>query len=403
MNRIKILKRCLALCLCMVMCAGTAFAEKTVELGWGGMDDSLFYECSLPDGRQLLIGEKAEADGNGADQKTWLVCLNTDHSISWEYIEQEKGDCWIPCAAVLADGTIAVAYRRFRGSDDKIVAKFFTPEGEPIGKEIEISTKGESLWVHKASANFLTLERQIAVDGQENLRSEMEIWNWDGSLVSRYSPEEMLNGFFYIDEEEDGVLLYGEDSAKRAKIMKKDSLQGTVLWANTLEHNLPVAEDAMLYNVVRTGDGGYVALVQEYVDAPYRMKISLVKLDREGRIQWLTGKDTDQLETFCSMIVYDGKIVLYTNLNGEEQQTVQTFRWLDMDGKELDTTELVLKAEEFPSLQPGAGKLIIGSLQLVPLNDGLWAIVNGRMSTDPAKNEAGETLHDYIMVRIPEL
>ena len=32
-----------------------------------------------------------------------------------------------------------------------------------------------------------------------------------------------------------------------------------------------------------------------------------------------------------------------------------------------------------------------------------WAIVNGRMSANPAQNETGETIHDYIMVRIPEL
>ena len=403
MNSIKILKRCLALCLCMVMFTGAAFAEKAVELGCGGMDDSLFYECTLPDGRLLLIGEKAEADGNGTDQKTWLVCLNKDRTVSWEYNEQEEGDCWIPYAAVLEEGTIAVAYRRFRGSDDKIVAKFFTPEGKPTGKETVISADGESLWVHKASANFLTLERQVTVDGREDPRSEMEIWNWDGSLVSRYSPEEMLNGFFYCDEEEDGVLLYGEDPSKRAKIMKKDSLQGTVLWENVLEHDLPGAEDALLYNAVRTGDGGYVALIQEYVSIPYLMRISIVKFDREGRIQWITGKDTKEYEKFCSMAVYDGKIVLYTNLNGEEQQTVQTFRWLNMDGKELGTTELALKAEEFPSLQQNTGKLIIGSLQMIPMNDGLWAIVKGRMSADPARDETGETLHDYIMVRIPEL
>lgn len=401
MNNIKILKRCLALCLCMVLCAGAAFAQNAVEIGRGGMDDTLFYECTLPDGRLLLIGGKNEA--NDPEIKTWLVCLNTDHTISWEYIEQEAGDYLIPYAAVLEDGTIAVAYRRFRGSDDKIVAKFFTPAGDPTGRETEISTAGESLWVHNASANYLTLERQTEADGQNDPRSEMEIWNWDGSLAARYSPEDMLNGFFYIDEEEDGVLLYGEDSAKCAKIMKKDSMQGTVLWENVLEHDLPGAEDAMLCNAVRTGDGGYVALVQERISAPYRMRISLVKIDREGRVQWVTGKDTEELETFCSMAVYDGKIVLYTNLNGEAQQAVQTFRWLDMDGKELGTTELSLKVNEFPSLQPGAGKLIIGSLQMVSLNDGLWAIVNGRMSANPAQNETGETIHDYIMVRIPEL
>ena len=110
-------------------------------------------------------------------------------------------------------------------------------------------------------------------------------------------------------------------------------------------------------------------------------------------------------EQFYSMTVYDGKIVIYT-ASEENKATVQKFRWLDPEGKELGMTKLTLKQDDFPALEQDSGsekELVISSLQMIPAADGLWAVVNGRMQTDTSVEEEDETAHEYILIRIPEL
>ena len=402
----KILVWMLALCLCAALLAGAAFAEPAAELGTGAVDDSLIYECTLPDGRLLLTGTK-ETD---TVKKTRLVCLNPDLSVSWEYNEKEDGDCWNPYAALLEDGTIALAYRRFRSAGDDIVMKFFTQDGNPTGKEHTIPTEGESLWVSNATPASLTLERQLPEgDGSVSSQSEMEIWGWDGSLITRYFPEEINSVFFfsmYLKEEEGGVLMYGQDPSKRcAKIMKKDSLRGNALWESVLEHEYPETEDAFMFDVIGTEDGGYITLSLEYTNEPFTPKLILAKLDAEGRLQWMKKEDAGHGEKFHSMTVYDGKIVLNTT-SEENRDTVKSFRWFDIQGNELGATELVMKPEDFPGLnreENGTEELIVSGLQMVPAENGLWGILYGRMQSGTAEEATEETVQDMIMVRIPVL
>ena len=74
----------IALGLCLAILAGTACAEMT-ELSCGKVE-YLNYRCTLPDGRLLLTGgtRRDEYNGNAA----WIVCLNKDRTVSWEYISR---------------------------------------------------------------------------------------------------------------------------------------------------------------------------------------------------------------------------------------------------------------------------------------------------------------------------
>ena len=72
-----ILRRLLALCLCLLLAAGSACAEKPVLLTF---DTEEIPTCDLilPDGRLILSEIPTEKDVN-------LFCLNTDRTVSWKY------------------------------------------------------------------------------------------------------------------------------------------------------------------------------------------------------------------------------------------------------------------------------------------------------------------------------
>ena len=77
----------LALCLCLALIAGSACAEDLAELSCGKMD-FLLYQCTLQDGR-LLLGGGTDRDENSG-LAAWIMCLNTDRTVSWEYVETEE-------------------------------------------------------------------------------------------------------------------------------------------------------------------------------------------------------------------------------------------------------------------------------------------------------------------------
>ena len=402
-----------ALCLCVILTVCHARAEEApVQIRAGSYDDSLYYAGTLPDGGILLNGVKS-TEYDGGELKANLLCLNADRTLRWEYTYEGKGDCNAPYATVLKDGRIAQAYRRFRNDGDDIVVHFLTADGQPDGDELLISTGGESLWPHSATPSYLTLERQLTEDGVTSVESEIEIRDWDGNVINVFRTKSGDGGFYYFSEEDDGLLLYGQDTEEQPKILKKESAEGKTLWETVLPKQMKDADQALIYDVVRTDDGGYAAFVREYKVEPYTEETFLVKLDKDGQIKWTKKEYAENGKCWGSIVSYNGKIAchVWSLYVYDEINTPQVFRWFDLDGNDLGETKLTLKIEDYPTLQKilageeGKGKIpVIEGFNLIPMKDGLWALAYGGLQKEGNRDAVGDENGDEtILVRIPEL
>ena len=100
-----LMKTILALCLCLALLAGTACAEEMKSICSGL--DYLYYSCTLADGRLLLTGVKNRTTSDYYDPVAWVVCLNPDGTVSWEFDDQgADGYSSVVQAAALRDGTV---------------------------------------------------------------------------------------------------------------------------------------------------------------------------------------------------------------------------------------------------------------------------------------------------------
>ena len=143
MNGLTFLKRILTLSLCLVMLIGSALAENVnVEEFYTGENDYLFFLRTLSDGRLLIAGSKCLDESKDTTRK-WLLCLNPDHTVNWEYITPEEEASTIFAASERPDGTIAVLFdmgdedhKAPEGARTKI--RYFTQDGQPTGKEVNL-------------------------------------------------------------------------------------------------------------------------------------------------------------------------------------------------------------------------------------------------------------------------
>lgn len=415
MDGMKNLIRILALCLCAVLLAGTACADNVTEL-CKGENETLYYDCTLPDGRLLLSGRKWFDENDGTAQ-VWLVCLNTDRTMSWEYISPVRDDCQYIQSVLLKDGRIALTYSRYYNDEDTIAVFFFTQDGQPTGKELAVPAEGRMTWTHQATPSFLMLEREADVEGLDYVESEIEVLDWDGNEVDRFNTYEAGGGYYHVLEEDDGLLLYGQDPEKYAKILKKDGMPGNVIWETRVDFVFPDTTRSHMINAMKCGDGGYVAWIREYVDEPYTERIVTAKFDGQGKPQWFSKEYAEKGEQYYVMTLYNDRIVMRYAPQIEwypGTDKPMTFRWFDKDGKELGTTELSLNPDDYPALQQAladdenGGVLVpsIEGIQLISMPDGLWGLVNIfiQEGDDPEAEWLSYVSGNYTMlVKIPEL
>ena len=116
-------------------CTASEKPEALVELSCGKVE-YLNYRCTLPDGRLLLTGG-TRRDEYGGDA-AWIMCLNTDRTISWEYISRKDGYTSAEEATVLTDGTVAVIMEDY---PRKRAVMFFTPDGKKARKKLDLKKK----------------------------------------------------------------------------------------------------------------------------------------------------------------------------------------------------------------------------------------------------------------------
>ncbi|MBR6443515.1 MAG: hypothetical protein IKS46_07500 [Clostridia bacterium] len=396
MNGKKTLKRMLMLCLCLALMLGSACAGSVVEFT-NSTGQPLDFQCALPDGRLLLTGAIDPASGVAATVER-IVCMNPDGTVSWEYTGEAKEYSYRGCydAAVLADGTVAAVVIDESPDGMAMTAKFFTPDGQPTGKETAFES---NLAVHAAKASYLMMSMG-SIEGNRT-----EVFDWDGNKRFAYDGLVISGGYGSIAEGDDLVLCGSvAETDSKAVILKLDGVQDKALWRTELDFQWPDTKDAELYNAVKTTDGGYVATLREMSgevkDDIYQYRQALVKFDAEGRVQWVN-KDIVEDKGNYRLAAYDGKIMMYPGPR-TDMDWPQVLRWLDESGKELGTTELTVQSEECPELKKylaKQGSMMMGCLEMIPEADGLWAVAPAYTVDENDCCDVSET----IMFKIPEL
>ena len=387
-----LMKTILALCLCLALLAGTACAEEIREISTGKNWDYLSYSGTLPDGRILLTGAK-QLEETSYEMRAWLLCLNPDRTVSWEFVDTEDNGYYeTRAAAVLPDGTVAAVFENRQMGDenrpDQVTVKFFTPDGQPTGKVFDIPSE---YVVFRAGPSWM-----MAYRWKENeWMNETAVFNWNGDVLLRYDGLIMPGAYGWMPSNSDEMVFFGHDTEENghAKIMKLDGLTDTVLWENTLDWQLPDTKEARMVSGIRTEDGGYAAMLQ---DGNYETQEGftiwrdfLVKFDAEGRVQWIHREsfEKDNLYVLWVFPGSNGRIGVLCEPESDEIYSgivPLTFLWFDLDGNKLGTTEWLPDPDEFPVMKPhldpeGTGNVRLPAISLYEpfvMEDGLWALAD---------------------------
>ena len=387
--------RILTACLCAVLMVCSAYADTIVDIGKEGYERLVWWD-TLPDGRLLFAGNRSAKEQDDQDQ-AWLVCLNQDCTVSWEYLDETVGTVGFYHAHVLSDGTIGVWFWQTGQNEDTISRqslKFFTQDGKPTGKEI-VLTSDEYVTINNVTPSYLV----------RNHQTEKESWSdmidWDGNVITRFGGEGGMHHPYCMIEEEDGLVLFGSrwTDETNDNITKTD-LQGNVIWKKTIPSPWQDDIETDIDYPVKTEDNGYLVVQYSAYSRPDTNRIStrtaLTKLDRDGNVIWIKPVDEEEYMRFCEMTVYDGKTVLV--YEQPIQQSTWRFRWFDENGNELGKTELI--PDDLLAFFEGAEQkeFAIEGLQLVPMKDGLWGIgsvFDGKEYDDAVRNE--------VLVKVPEV
>lgn len=78
----------LTIILCLTPLIGIAAEESLVELD-SEQREWLEYRCTLPDGGLILTGGM-RLYGAGKETGSYVLCLNADRTVRWEYTDREK-------------------------------------------------------------------------------------------------------------------------------------------------------------------------------------------------------------------------------------------------------------------------------------------------------------------------
>lgn len=391
----------------VTFCQASDQSEELVELSCGKVE-YLNYQCTLPDGRLLLTGGTGRDEYHG--DAAWIMCLNKDRTVSWEYISRKDDYISAGEAVVLNDGIIAVIMENY---PKKRAAMFFTPDGKKARKNLDLKKLRGT--VYTVTPSFIMTYDSVSKNA-DDARCMTFLYDWKGKEITRYDGLIMKNGYGFMAQSNNDCVFYGHDHVfnGHAMIQKLNRSSDKVLWETVLDWQLPDTDTAEFTGVVKTGDGGYIAWLQE--GRPGKEELSfyeyhdfLVKLDGEGRLLWL--KDKEEYGQDAGLLFrYDGKVGILC----EDSCQIDASRyicWLDDDGKKLGSTKIQLAPENFKVLrhylEPETAEekrtTIVDQQQFIPMDDGLWV-----MATCFVANDLGEgrfsTIYDsqeIIMFKIP--
>ena len=395
----KILKRLFLLCLCVALLGGSALANEAADYSVEGYDQ-LYYKMTLPDGRLIFTGSVGKP-GKYMESKARILCLNPDGTVSWDYMDPEKGSCSFGEIALTKDGSLCALFDNSPyQTTEEIKLKFITTEGKPVGKEIS-----QDLSQDYRILNAGLMIRHFASEAEE---SYTELVDWDGNVLFRwpgYGPIAVND----LIEEEDGLVMIGREPGMLAnaagKIMKVD-WQGNTVWETVMPFQMDYNEGSVMCGI-RTGDGGYVAILNETgpnAGGPgSKWLTGIVRFSPDGRILWNHTVDASTLDYVYDVIAeYDGKYVIQCEHMDRFASLRYPMRylWLDADGNELGITEMELSSEDLPK---HAGKKNVNMLSggLFPMNGSLWMISSWWEDNSKLENEMASA--DDVFLKVPEL
>ena len=402
MKSMRMLKRALALGLCLALLAGSALAAEIMDISSEGYD-SMGYALTLPDGRLLFSGCHGKT-GNYMDSKARLLCLNPDRTVSWEYIHPAEGSWSFGGIVLMKDGTLCVKLSDTpyqEREEEKLV--FFTQDGQLTGREIQLDVKEKQDTFTRYGISAFGITTYRFSDNEAEKYTEYADWN--GNVLFRIEGSAPIAADSII-EEEDGLVMIGDEGGRGAagKIMKID-WQGNTVWETVVPFISESNLGAVMRCGIRTGDGGYLAVLMER-PADYssmKWKTALVKFSSTGRILWQNTESFDRQpdSQFWGLIEYKGKYVL--QFEDKERfaslKIPMRYLWFDTDGNELGLTELTVSKKELPRLGKSKKASLYGGTMFI-MGDGLW----GGFSTDndSSNHEKNMDSMDTLLIRIPE-
>ena len=418
---LEILKRLLALGLCLALLAGAALAENvSMKQFYTNEGDYIYFLRTLRDGRMLFTGVKCP-DNDGDIHRKWFLCLNPDHTVSWEYVTPEPEASTPYYAEERPDGTIAVMFDM--GDEDhaapegaKTKIRFYNAQdGQPTGRELDLP---ENAWVNEG-LSWIMMDSGDPAEGSERVT----VMDWDGNRIGELGEAEMRNGIGRAVKTDDGFILFGSDAEQNGRAvirrMKGEPFKWEMGRATVMEHLWDDSYEARVDDLVLTPDGGYAALVNEAKMKGFSTEVwrnILVKFDAEGNTRPLYANDSEREFISDRILLIGGKIVLYIApdiMDENKADSPRVFQWFDSAGEDLGTTELVLKPEDFPSVQPflapadgsEPATFTVGNIELFAGADGLWAVVDvsaGRRDEDDCY-ETIDGSEDIVLIKIPEV
>ena len=404
----------------MMPLTGTAEEENLAELN-SEQREWLEYRCSLPDGGLILTGGM-RLDGTGKGTGSYVLCLNADRTVRWEYTDRDKnGYKSAEEATVLADGTIAVVVWDY---PEKIAVKFFTPQGKNAGKKLDLTKICGNGQIFDITPSFiLKIEYMGNITDPEDFRYETILYDWKGKEIIRYDGEIVYGGYGFSIKGNGELVAFGQDTVynSHAKFAKTDWQTGSVLWETVLDYQQPETDMAVLDDIAVTDDGGYVGLLQERKPAAdsdeFEYVYYLVRFDPEGRLLWI--RDTESLYRngfLTNLSSCSGKIVMQCeNRENESWSRGEPIRflWMNPDGEELGTTELTLRPEDFRLMrdwqdpeEEGVYRYpVLGIDRMIRMEDGLWAFATLHIAEKQDGDDAvlyPPDDQEFVLIRIPE-
>ncbi len=423
----EIILRALLLCLCAMLAAGCACAEKTegVDLGMGEKE-FLYYGTTLSDGRILMVG--AHGMNGGTQISGRLLCLNPDRTVSWEYIGDDYSDGVFFRAAELEDGTIGLVFRpATENTDSAYILRFFTTDGKPTGKEISIPCRKDAVLIRNVTKSRLQLldMEEIREAGENQYRSvhyDNYLIDWEGKEAAFLENFELGTADGDMIEEADGLVMngYNFQEHKFGKTVRKTDLQGNRIWETGLECAWPDTTRADAERMIPAGDGGYFVLqtepIQHEGDMEREYRCALVKLDRDGNVLWTRTEGFEEFMYGGGLLATAGGKIAVSFISIEKDgetcrlDNPRRIAWFDENGKFLGNAETVFSTENFPELKriiettaDGAERMLrLFEDRIIPMEDGMW--INGQIQVARAESDVlwSNVFFDASLFKVPE-
>ena len=221
----------------------------------------------------------------------------------------------------------------------------------------------------------------------------MSYTDWEGNVRFRIDEP----GFQWLGQkpvtEGDGITLVGMDENRSAVAVCLDG-EGNKVWKTVMPVLSDLREYALLDNLMKTADGGYLATLLENTEDGVQA-CAVVRLDPEGRLLWL-----EQLGgRYWVAGENNGKIAAASTGDAGALD----FVWFDADGNRLGDTHLEIAEADLPRYVD-SGNMFISVEKVIPAADGLWALLNFWENDDPdaEEPEPAWTQQDCALARIPE-